>query len=373
MGEFGVLSRILAPKFGAFLTFAALRPQAATAPGQPTLEELVGQYRFANINASTQVYAIIGYPVTHSLSPLVHNAAFSQYACNAVYVPMPIPSYDDPDLSYAAFRAALLELIEHPQLSFAGASVTMPHKANLARVARESGWLMDEATKATNIANTLIVRRDASEHVIECQVLNTDVPALARCIDIAASQIRASTPLRIGVVGAGGAGTAAAFAALKRGDSVVIYNRDRAKAQRIADQLLPQSKPGQKVVAMPLDALAEACCDVFVQATPVGLGASNDAVASDSPIPIANMTNCPAPPRVGLIETIYNPLQTSTVKAARQAGWHVIDGVTMFVEQAALQSEAWKQEQIGKPSPRDLFDQLVRQRLGEQADKATKL
>lgn len=375
MGEFGVLSRILAPKFGAFLTFAALRPQQATAPGQPTLRELIEQYRFKSINARTRVYGIIGHPVAHSLSPLVHNAAFAKANEDAVYVPLPIAGYEDADLSFAAFRAALMELIEHPTLSFSGASVTMPHKSNLARLAEASGWTMDAATQATGAANTLIVRRDRDDHVLTCEVRNTDAPALAHCLELAAQRIVAMEPLRVGVVGAGGAGLAAAYAAIARGDTVVIYNRDVEKAQAAAARLEPvaramakhsaaagQSAP--RVVAMPLHALPKACCDVFIQCTSVGMGDTAGRFA----IPIDSMTQCPAVPRVALIETIYHPLETAAMRAAKNAGWQTVDGVTMFVEQATLQSKAWLGDAAGAglTDTRAHFDQLIRTRLAQQ-------
>jgi 3-dehydroquinate dehydratase/shikimate dehydrogenase len=375
MGEFGVLSRILAPKFGSFLTFAALRPQQATAPGQPTLRELIEQYRFKSINQKTRVFGIIGHPVAHSLSPLVHNAAFARANEDAVYVPLPIAGYEDADLSFAAFRAALMELIEHPTLSFSGASVTMPHKANLARLAVASGWTMDAATRATGAANTLIVRRDRDDQVLTCEVCNTDAPALAHCLELAAQRIVATEPLRVGVVGAGGAGLAAAFAGLSLGRNVVLYNRDIEKAQTAASRLEPFAKAvgerlastgeaAPKIVSMPLEALPKACCDVFIQCTSVGMGDT----AGRSAIPIDSMTQCPASPRVALIETIYHPLETAAIRAAREAGWQTIDGATMFVEQAALQSKAWLGDAggTGLTDTRAHFDQLIRTRLAQQ-------
>ncbi|MHC4295635.1 MAG: type I 3-dehydroquinate dehydratase, partial [Planctomycetota bacterium] len=77
MGEAGVISRILAKKFGAFGTFAALREGAESAPGQPTIEQLHDLYRWEAIGAETGVYGVIGCPVAHSMSPAIHNAAFA--------------------------------------------------------------------------------------------------------------------------------------------------------------------------------------------------------------------------------------------------------------------------------------------------------
>ncbi|MFG0315256.1 MAG: type I 3-dehydroquinate dehydratase, partial [Phycisphaerales bacterium] len=87
MGEFGIMSRILAPKFGGFLTFASLRDESTTAPGQITNEELINLYRFRAIKSTTKVYGIIGWPVKQSMSPLVHNAGFEHLGWDVVYVP----------------------------------------------------------------------------------------------------------------------------------------------------------------------------------------------------------------------------------------------------------------------------------------------
>jgi 3-dehydroquinate dehydratase/shikimate dehydrogenase len=78
MGEAGSITRTLAAKYGGALTFAALSPERASAPGQPTIEQLRGLYRFGSQTKSTKLYGIMGKPVGHSKSPLIHNSAFAQ-------------------------------------------------------------------------------------------------------------------------------------------------------------------------------------------------------------------------------------------------------------------------------------------------------
>ncbi len=145
IGEFGLLSRVLAPKFGGFLTFAALRPTTTTAPGQPTVRELLDLYRFRAIGAKTAVYGVVGWPVTHSLSPLVHNAGFDEVRHDGVYLPLPIGAGEDEESSYLSLKATLLELIHHPKLTLRGVSVTAPHKENVMRLAGE--WVGDCAVR----------------------------------------------------------------------------------------------------------------------------------------------------------------------------------------------------------------------------------
>lgn len=86
MGERGLISRILCPKFGGYLTFATLERGIVSAPGQPTIEELLNLYNFRYIGADTRVYGIIGKPVSHSKSPFLYNEVFNSIGFNGVYV-----------------------------------------------------------------------------------------------------------------------------------------------------------------------------------------------------------------------------------------------------------------------------------------------
>lgn len=86
MGERGLISRLLSPKFGGYLTYGALEAGAISAPGQPTAKDLLDLYNFRLIGPDTRVYGIIGKPVGHSKSPLLFNAAFKSVGLNAVYV-----------------------------------------------------------------------------------------------------------------------------------------------------------------------------------------------------------------------------------------------------------------------------------------------
>lgn len=86
MGEKGLMSRILSPKFGGYLTFGTLEAGKVSAPGQPTIEELVHLYNFRQINHDTKVFGIIGKPVSHSKSPILYNGAFKKVGFNGVFM-----------------------------------------------------------------------------------------------------------------------------------------------------------------------------------------------------------------------------------------------------------------------------------------------
>ena len=132
MGDMGLPSRILARRLGAPFTYAAFNKERGIAPGLPSFDELCRIYHYHKINADTQVYGVLGDPVAHSLSPLIHNTAFRQLGINAVYVPFRVPRGD-----LAAF------LKEFDRLPVRGYSVTIPHKEAAAELAKQQDPLVD--------------------------------------------------------------------------------------------------------------------------------------------------------------------------------------------------------------------------------------
>lgn len=363
MGDFGVASRILAPKFGGWLTFASLHSAGATAPGQPTLEELLDVYRFRALRPSTRVYGIVGHPVSRSLSPAVHNAAFGAHAVDGVYVPLPIAAFEgEADASYLHFKAQMLELIEHPRLDLAGVSVTMPHKEHLLRLAREQGWRIDAASAAIGAANTLAISPARTHAGDRASVHNTDADA---CADALIGVLGSLAGKRVAVVGAGGMGAAAAIACAQRGATVVLFARDGEKAKALADRLtphLPASGAG-RIVPAAMTLLARTCCDALVQCTPVGM--ADGPSPAGSIVPVAEMGACPTD--MVVMETITSPRTTPLLAAARARGWRTIDGVAMFVRQAAVQSRLW----TGRDVPEGLFERVVEEELARRARAAS--
>jgi 3-dehydroquinate dehydratase / shikimate dehydrogenase len=118
MGQKGVVTRILATKYGGYLTFGALSSGLESAPGQPTVADLKELYRCQHHTAATKVLGIIGNPVKHSRSPVLHNKAMAQADFDGVYVPLLV---DDMDSFVSTFTAQ----------DWAGFSVTIPHKVRV--------------------------------------------------------------------------------------------------------------------------------------------------------------------------------------------------------------------------------------------------
>ena len=336
VGPFGLMSRVLAPKFGGFLTFATDSGSDLTAPGQPTIDELRHLYRFDSIHPDTKTYGVIGWPVEHSRSPHLHNAGFSVIGHDGVYLPLPIPP------EYEHFKATVGELIDAPGLDFRGASVTIPHKENLVRFVRERGGRLDAMSERIGAANTLIV---GSAGGLACA--NTDAPAIAaslcEAMVITRDQLKDK---RIAIIGAGGVARAAVGGLLDAGAKVVIFNRTAGRAQRLADDLasLAQADSARLAVGKP-DSISCGCFHAFINCTPIGM--QGGPAPEESPLPDHVALN----DEVTVMDTVYAPARTPLIREAEARGARAITGVDMFLRQAAMQFEAW----TGRPAPMEAF------------------
>lgn len=349
IGEFGLISRILAPKFGGFLTFAALRDASITAPGQPTVRQLIDTFRFRSISRRTAVLGVVGWPVSHSKGPAIHNSGFEAVGYDGVYLPLPIAGEGNDEDSYLSLKATLLELVHHSSLHFRGCSVTIPHKENLVRLAREQGWALDATSAAVGAANTLVVERDPQGAFAAARIMNTDAPAAAAALKDALGTFEDK---KIGVLGAGGVARAIVHACGQSSSTtIVVYNRDVGRAIRLCDDL--RSVVAAKLVPAALEIVDRSCCDAFVNCTPVGM--ATGPAPSESPLPVDAMNSCAND--VVVMDTVYTPRETPLLRAAAGRGWRTVDGVSMFVGQACEQFTTW----TGAAAPKSLFDKILRE------------
>lgn len=361
MGEFGLMSRVLAPKFGGFLTFASLRDESATAPGQPTIEELLELYRFRSIGKQTQVYGVIGWPVRQSLSPLVHNAGFEEVGEDAIYLPLPVAAGEkDEEVDYTSFAATVDALINDPRLGFRGASVTMPFKRALTRFCIEGRDAVADdpggrAVPGHQPTNTLGIRLREGTEFVDAEASDTDRRAIFELVGeyLASAAARAGSTT-VGVVGAGGVASIAVRVMKDAVRELHLFNRDQERARKLVDSIHDQSERA-RIVAHGMDELRDSACDFYINCTPVGMTGGPDPDGLSIPIP--EMKNLPED--AVFFDTVYNPLETPMLRAARERGFRTIDGVEMFVRQAAAQFELW----TGKKAPVDLFDRLCREKL----------
>jgi shikimate dehydrogenase len=248
-------------------------------------------------DARTALYAVLGRPVEHSLSPAMHNRAFEHAGVNAVYV-----AFETADIGAA--------LGGMRTLGIRGASITIPHKVT----ALEFVDRLDEEARQIGALNT-VVNRDG-----KLAGYNTDgrgaVMALGEHLDPAGRAVA--------LIGAGGAARAIGFALKAEGARVTIFNRGEGRGRRLARDLGVDFRPLARFTA--------ARCQVLINTTPVGMTPHT----GRTPVDIADL-----PKSAVVMDIVYNPLETELLRQARRRGCTAIGGVSMFVFQGALQFELW--------------------------------
>ncbi len=338
MGEYGEMSRILAPKFGGFLTFAASETGGATAPGQLPVRQLRERFRFDQIGPSTRVYGVVGHPVAHSLGPLVHNRGFDAVGMDAVYIPLPVAP------GWESFKASLLQLIEQPGLDFGGCSVTLPHKEHLFRFVQEAGGVVDDASRRIGAANTLAVLKDGS---LACA--NTDADAAVRSLALGMGKLPAElSGARVAVFGAGGVARAVTCGLLKVGAKVVIFNRTKSRAEAIRNDF---EADGDVSVGGEFDAAAVSEFDAIINGTSVGMVGGDAADQSILPRSVRLHDS------ITVMDTVYTPRMTPLLIKAQSDGARIVDGSAMFIAQAEAQFAIW----TGMTAPQGLFGSILSQ------------
>jgi 3-dehydroquinate dehydratase/shikimate dehydrogenase len=325
-GDLGLPSRVLGAKYGAPFTYAAFNKERGIAPGLPSFDEMRHIYHYDRIDASTEVYGVIGDPVAHSLSPMLHNAALHSQRINAVYLPFRVP------------RGELETFLkDFDTLPVRGYSVTIPHKEAAAALAVQR----DKAVTLTQAANTL-VRAGAGFNAY-----NTDYQAaIESLLENMPRQEDGPPPTltsrAVLILGAGGAARAIAHAVCREGALVSIANRTFDRAQKLAEEI------GCRAVEWA--ARHNVLADVLINCTSVGMHPNVD----ESPVHISFLK-----PGLVVFDVIYTPEQTLLIKEARSRGCHVITGVDMFVRQAAAQFRLF----TGEPGPVEFLRNVMRRVL----------
>ncbi len=302
MGELGYISRILTRKFGGFLTFASLEKGKESAPGQLTVDELTRTYNFKNTNKETKLYGIIGNPVSHSMSPAIHNASFVDRGLNSVYVPLKILNIDS-------------FIKECRKVDFHGFSVTIPHKESVLPFLDD----IDHTAGKIGAINT-IVKQDG-----KLTGYNTDCMAAVMGLenDLKKNSDKLENK-KISILGAGGAARAIAFGLKEKGCDMTIYNRTIERAEKLSNEVKCRFKRVEDIHK--LDA------DILINTTSIGMFPD----VEKTPVP-ENML------KEGMIvfDAVYNPIRTKLLTDAKERGCHTINGLSMFINQAAEQFRLW--------------------------------
>jgi shikimate dehydrogenase len=270
------------------------------------------------IDGGTALAFLFGDPVSHSLSPAMHQAAFRAAGLNAAYLPWAVAAADLPD----AIRAL------RGLHNFLGANLTIPHKEAVIS-------LLDRLTldaRAIGAVNTIVRQGDA--------LLGDNTDAAGFLASLAAVLPDGPKGAITVVLGAGGAARAVAVALARAGcGRVQILNRTPARALQLAAAVAAQA-PDCTVVSGPLEPAArlDPAADLVVNTTAVGLR------ADDPPLFAYERLD----PHAVVYDLIYRPPETPLLAAARRRGCRSLNGLGMLLEQGALAFERW----TGRPAPR---------------------
>lgn len=277
----------------------------------------------STIDGSTWLVGLMGWPVGHSVSPRMHNAAFKALGLNWRYLPLPVP----PGRVEAAVRGLVA-------LGFRGANVTVPHKETVV----DELDVIAAGARALGAVNTIVVDRDGAGQT-ELRGDNTDyngfVAALRR------GGFGPGDGAKAVVVGAGGAARAVVFGLLRSGvGEVEVLNRSPERAEVLVAGLAEQDdwEARLNASALTVERLVESArsADLLVNATPMGM----EPYVQESIWP----ADVPIPSRLTVFDLVYNPLETRLLRQTRRWGAHAIDGLDMLVRQGAAAFELWTDE-----------------------------
>ncbi|GAB2211518.1 hypothetical protein Drorol1_Dr00024833 [Drosera rotundifolia] len=328
MGEKGLMTRVLSAKFGGFLTFGVIEAGAVSAPGQPTVKDLLELYNFRYIGPDTKVHGVIGNPIGHSKSPHLYNPAFKSVGFNGIYLPLLVDSV-----------AKFLSTFSSPD--FVGYSYTIPHKVAGLECCDE----VDPVAQAIG-AISCMIKKPSDGKLIG---YNVDYLGAIAAIEEGLRGMNGTFPASgsplagklFVVMGAGGAGKALAFGGKEKGARVVVANRTFEKAKDLASRVGGQ--------ALPLEALSDFHPEdgmILVNTTSVGMKPLTDR----TPIPKAALK------RYSLVfDAIYTPKLTRLLTEAQELGCATVYGTEMFINQAFVQFEKF----TGLPAPKQFIRELL--------------
>lgn len=265
----------------------------------------------SKINSSTTLYGVIGDPIKHSLSPVMHNAAFEAIGYNGVYLAFGVKNVED---TLKGMRA----------LNIKGLSVTIPHKLTVMDYLDE----IDEQAKNIGAVNT-VINKDGYLYGYNSDCLGATNALLEK------TEIKGKDVL---LVGAGGAARAIGFGIKKEGGNLTILNIIKEEGEALAKDL--------GVNYYPLEDYHKFDCDILINATPIGMTPNTD----ETSVPVDFLKK-----EMVVMDIVYNPLKTKLLKESENIGCTTVDGVSMFVYQGVSQFESF----TGEKAPVELMRNVV--------------
>lgn len=276
---------------------------------------------------------LIGYPVGHSMSAVMHNAAFRELGLNYRYDLVSIPPEELNEFIDGELRKPNVR----------GANVTIPYKVSVVDMVDE----VDIAARRVGAINTIVNEKG------RLKGYNTDGMGAIRALEESYGSLHG---VKAVIIGAGGAARAVACHLSSTAEELKILNRTLSKAERLADTISELSGRTAHISAMPfhMDCLVRALrgADILINATSIGMRPN----INMSPVEGGLLG-----PDLFVFDIVYNPLRTRLLKDAKRAGARTLSGVSMLVYQGALSFRLW----TGVDAPEDLMARVVVDALGE--------
>ncbi len=282
-----------------------------------------------NVLGNTRVLGVFGHPVSHSLSPAMHNAAIEALHIDYIYVPFHVLP-EGLEKAVAGIRG----------LQIAGVNVTIPHKERIIGYLDEVG---DYALRIGSV-NT-VINRDGF-----LRGDSTDGPGFLRSAEAAWGSLEGCKAV---ILGGGGSARAVAFALAEIGCKIVIANRTKERAMELAEGLKAVYSGGDiHTVALEREELADRVleAELLVNTTSVGMHPNVDEIPLDSDL---------LHPNLMVYDLVYNPVRTRLVEEAERRGARAMTGLGMLVHQGALSFEMW----TGIQPPLDVMERAARRGL----------
>jgi len=262
------------------------------------------------ISGTTKICGVIGDPIEHTMSPVMHNAAFKEMGMDYVYV------------AFQVKKEGLGEAIRGMRgLNIRGLNVTIPHKVAIIPLLDR----LDHLAELIGAVNTVVNDNGVLTGY------NTDAEGFLQALLERGIEPRGKNVV---ILGAGGASRAISFILAERGSSLVILNRTLDKARECASRIGEVFQKEVKALGFDSENLAKALteADILVNTTSVGMYPDTDETPVNSDL---------LRPGLIVVDIVYNPIKTRLLEETEAAGARTISGIDMFVWQGALAFEKW--------------------------------
>ena len=296
MGELGALTRILASKLGCAFTYVAVEPGKEAAPGQLDIDTM----KF--LGDDPVITGITGFPLSHTISPLLHNAVFRALKIPGRYLTFPAKEDELEDL---------INLVI--DLGIRGFNVTIPHKENIIPYVDK----MDSSALQTGAVNT-VLNKDGTLVGYNTDLYGVEITFKKNGVEPFGKEVL--------IIGAGGAARACCAYLLDKGAKVYVVNRTRERAEALVKDFR------KEIELLDMAEIEQRKFDVIINCTPLGMKGFPDTMLVDTKIFSQGQF---------VFDTIYNPPKTKFLEIAERRGAIISSGLEMLVAQAEKAFEIW--------------------------------